>query len=76
MITGKDRNEDKAVVHYYDGTYAEPGKPLCRRGWNREDGFGYSIFRNTYDVDCKVCLRRKAKGLKGIEPKQRKTKWL
>lgn len=43
--------------------------PMCRRGWNRDNGKSYSIFRNNisdYGI-CKVCIRRAAKGLKGVE---------
>jgi hypothetical protein len=76
-LVGQDRNERDAVAHYYDGDFSEPGKPLCARGWNRAGGFGYSIFRNNASGPlCKICLRRAEKNLDGVEPRERKTKWL
>jgi hypothetical protein len=76
-IIGQDRNEDGAVAHIYEGPVQDPGRPLCVRGWNRHGGFGYSIFRNVQTGPlCKICERRAEKGLPGVEPRERKTKWL
>jgi hypothetical protein len=76
MITGQDRNEPRAVYHWYDGNFDDPGNPLCIYGWNR-GGDSYSIFRNNPSgSECKICAKRKAKGLKGVEPKRRETKWI
>lgn len=79
-IVGMGRNpgEEKLVSHLYKGNYWNPGLPMCLRGWNRSDGYRYSIFRgNVSDAGiCKVCLRRAHKGLDGVESRQRKTKWV
>jgi hypothetical protein len=75
--TGQDRNEDKVVAHLYLGTFEDVGNPMCYRGWNRLDGFGFSIFRNLEDIKlCKVCLRRAKQKALPVEPVERKTKWL
>jgi len=76
-ITGQDRNEPNAVAHLYRGSFDDPSNPMCARGWNRENGFGYSIFRNNASGElCKVCEKRAYKKLETISPKKRKTKWL
>ena len=76
-IVGQDRNEPKAVAHLYDGTFTDPGLPMCARGWNRSAGFGYSIFRDNWTGSiCKVCLRRAEKKAPGVQSRPRKTKWL
>lgn len=79
-IEGMDRNDqDKVVSHIYAGkVQGEPDGPLCVRGWNRSDGAGFSIFRgHTSNAGtCKVCLRRKLKGLGPVESRQRKTRWI
>lgn len=76
-VVGQDRNEDYAVAHLYDGDHSDPGQPMCARGWNRDGGFGYSIFRgiNTGGL-CRVCERRARAGLPSVPPRERKTKWL
>ena len=61
--TGVDRNSfskgKKVVAHLYRGPFHKPGAPMCRRGYSREDGCSYSIFRNQPFVPiCKVCMRR------------------
>ena len=61
--TGVDRNSvskgKKVVAHLYRGAFHKPGAPMCRRGYSREDGCSYSIFRNQLFVPiCKVCMRR------------------
>lgn len=76
-VTGEDRNELGCVAHLYRGTFQRVGNPMCRRGWNRLNGFGWSIFRNNLGSGiCKVCLRRALKKLKPTQPVERKTKWL
>lgn len=76
-ITGQDRNEPNWVAHLYRGTFSDPGKPMCARGWNRDGGFGYSIFRNNASGSlCLICLRRAQKGLQPVESKKRRTKWM
>lgn len=77
-ITGLDRNEDYAVAHLYKGDFADPGLPMCIRGWNRSDGDSYSIFRSVVGPRgiCKVCLRRAREGKPPVESRHRKTKWI
>lgn len=43
--------------------------PMCRYGWNRDNGSSYSIWRNIIGSQgiCKICLKRARKGLKGVE---------
>lgn len=59
------------LAHLYKGTFDEPGLPMCRRGWNRDGGQSYSIWRNNVGDRgiCKICERRAQKGLDGVEPK-------
>lgn len=65
-IPGQDRTHknDPRVTHLYKGTFNEPGNPMCKRGWNRDNGTGYSIWRNCVSPGgiCKVCLRRAKEG--------------
>ncbi len=76
-VIGQDRNDPKAVAHLYKGTFSDPGNPMCARGWNREDGQSYSIFRNSRTGElCKICTRRAALDKPAIPPMNRKTKWL
>lgn len=60
------------ISHLYKGTFADPGLPMCRKGWNRDYGQSYSIWRGNMGKHgvCKVCLRRAQKGLNGVEPKE------
>ena len=76
--TGQDRNEPNIVTaHLYKGTFDNVGNPMCAWGWNRESGFGYSIFRNQPFVKiCKICSRRAENKLLPVKPRKRKTKWL
>lgn len=64
---------EEKVAHLYKGDFVDPGLPMCRRGWNRDDGQSYSIWRNQvgYKGICKVCMRRAKKGLEGVQPKER-----
>jgi hypothetical protein len=76
-VSGQDRNEPDAVAHLYRGTFRKFGSPMCRRGWNRLGGHGYSIFRNNLGGGlCKVCLRRARAKLKPMREVDRNTKWL
>lgn len=54
--------------------------PMCRYGWNRNDGEAFSIFRGHRGRRglCKICYKRSELGLPGIEakPGSHKTKWL
>lgn len=77
-VIGQDRNEDAAVAHLYRGTFRRTGSPMCRRGWNRLNGHGYSIFRNNLGAGvCKTCLRRARAQAKPVpDDLERRTKWL
>jgi len=69
-IPGMSRleNGNKKVSHLYKGDFENPGFPMCRRGWNRDDGSGYSIFRNVISGAgvCGFCLNRAKNGLSGV----------
>jgi len=73
-VTGlpRDGNADQKVAHLYKGDFSNPGKPMCAKGWNRDDGTAYSIFRNNVGDKgiCKVCMRRALKGLDGVSGKK------
>lgn len=53
--------------HIYTGDMDNPGWPMCPEGWNRDDGHGYSIWRNNDGEDgvCPVC---RARWLRGLPP--------
>ena len=72
-ITGLGRDyPHPKLAHLYKGTFEDPGNPMCRRGWNRDGGESYSIWRGNAGQNgiCKICLRRAQKGLDGVEPKK------
>jgi hypothetical protein len=76
FVIGQDRCEPKAVAHLYLGEFRDPGNPMCVRGWNRDGGFGYSIFRNSPSgAICLRCLSRAAAGRDSVSARERKTKW-
>lgn len=60
------------ISHLYHGTFADPGLPMCARGWNRENGTSYSIWRGNTGTQgtCSVCLKRARKGLGGVPAKK------
>jgi hypothetical protein len=65
--TGADKRN---VAHLYRGTFGDPGWPMCRRGWNRDDGTAYAIWRNNGGLGiCRICLRRAEQGLPPVPPK-------
>lgn len=67
---GRDIPEPR-VSHLYKGIFEDPGQPMCRRGYNRDDGTSYSIFRGRMGNAgiCVKCLRRAQEGLDGFPPK-------
>lgn len=76
-VTGLDRNDQHLVAHLYTGTFDDVGDPMCARGWNRSDGMGYSIFRNSeQDHICKICLRRAEENRDPVPSVKRKTRWI
>lgn len=69
-ITGLSREYkalERLVAHLYEGDFRSLGNPMCKRGWNRGDG--YSIWRNNVGEKgiCKICLRRARLGLPSVE---------
>jgi hypothetical protein len=77
FIVGQDRNEPGWVAHIYE-VIGDRYVPMCLRGWNRNDGYGISIFRgNSGEAGvCEVCKRRMLEDRPAVESRERKTKWL
>jgi hypothetical protein len=76
-ITGLGRDyPHPKLAHLYEGPFSDPGLPMCARGWNRDDGTSYSIWRNNVGVNgiCKICQRRADKGLAGVQPSTGRSK--
>lgn len=86
-VTGVFRGEngENLVTHLYQGSFSNPGNPMCSRGWNRKwfdvqgniEDWEYSIFRNNISNAgiCKICFNRAVKGLLPIEkPNSKKLK--
>jgi len=73
-ITGqsRDHSDDHKVTHLYKGDYDKPDGPMCKRGWNRDNGTGYSIWRGNISKGglCSICLRRATQG-KDIVPRKK-----
>lgn len=74
-VTGLDRSTrwgghagDHIVSHLFDGTFGDPGKPLCRKAYDMDGG--WSIWRGNVGSKgiCKVCKRRADAGLNGVDP--------
>lgn len=65
--------ENRKVAHLYKGTFNDPGDPMCSRGWNRDDGASYSIWRGQVgEVGiCLVCRRRAKSGLPPVPSRLR-----
>lgn len=76
---GRNEGEDR-ISHLYVEIGPQDYLPMCRNGWNRSDGEGFSIFRGHSGKRglCKTCEKRRAAGLPGVEakPGSHKTKWL
>lgn len=66
-------HEERKVTHLYElgENNMDFRNPMCRRGWNRDDGQSYSIWRGQISDRglCKICVRRAAAGLHGVEPR-------
>lgn len=60
----------RKYAHLYKGDFEEPGWPMCRGGWNREDGAGYSIWRGNAGEDgvCPYCKKRAIEGKQPVAP--------
>lgn len=69
---GRDApDEQTRRAHLYKGTHTDPGYPMCARGWNRDEGTAYSIWRGQIGAHgiCRVCLRRAYEERAPIPPK-------
>jgi hypothetical protein len=66
---GRDHPHPK-LSHLYKGSFADPGLPMCKKGWNRDDGDSYSIWRGNIGANgiCRVCMRRAREGKDGVLP--------
>jgi len=65
------------VAHIYKGTFADPGLPMCARGWNRDPNRrghcqSYSIWRGCEGERgvCRICWRRTKLGKDGVEARK------
>ena len=77
---GRNPGEEKQHSHLYAEVAPGDYMPMCRYGWNRSNGAGFSIFRG-WSGDrglCAICRRRRDAGLPPVEavPGSHKTKWL
>ena len=69
-ILGLDRSygaEFRFVSHIYYGKNDKmfPEKPMCKKGWNRDNGKSFSIWRNNLGKNiCKTCIKNTLKQLK------------
>lgn len=52
--------------HLYRGAFTNIGSPLCKKGWNRDGGDSYSIWRNNIGAKgiCLDCIRNAEKEIK------------
>jgi hypothetical protein len=67
---GRDVPHPK-LSHLYKGSFDDPGWPMCRYGWNRDEGTSYSIWRGNFGDGgvCRICQRRAAAGLDPVPPR-------
>lgn len=61
----------RAHLYTLDGGCMDFDLPMCRHGWNRDDGESYSIWRGNVGSEgiCKICIRRANAGLEGVKSK-------
>lgn len=71
MGLGRDYPHPK-LSHLYKGDFSDPGLPMCRRGWNRDNGQSYSIWRGNVGSHgvCLICLKRARAGKDGVPAKK------
>jgi hypothetical protein len=62
------------IAHIYKGTFDDPGLPMCARGWNRDNGQSYSIWRGNEGSEgvCRICWRRAKAGKDGVPARKPK----
>ena len=79
IVEGMCRNEQHAArSHLYASVDGEL-VPMCGYGWNRSNGFGFSIFRGHQSMrgTCKLCLRNLAAGKPPVKDGwEHETKWI
>ncbi len=84
---GRNPGEQYGKSHLYAVTSSPDSEnqdldylPMCQYGWNRSDGESFSIFRGHRGSQglCKICAKRAAEGLSGVEakPGSHKTRWI
>lgn len=67
----REPNAERLVAHLYRGNFQKPGLPMCPRGWNRDGGTAYSIWRGQSGRGlCEVCVRRAEKKLDPVKAKE------
>ncbi len=70
---GMDRSPDghRKVTHLYTlgESIMDFDLPMCAKGWNRENGEAFSIWRGNISNKgiCKICMKRAKKGLPGVD---------
>ena len=78
-VEGMGRNPGEEYQHSHLYEVLDDGyMPMCGYGWNRSDGYAFSILRGWTGAKgiCKVCSKRAEKNLPGVDPMPHKTKWL
>jgi hypothetical protein len=60
------------LAHLYKGDFSEPGLPMCPKGWNRDNGESYSIWRGNVGRDgvCRTCMKRAEAGRDGFHARE------
>lgn len=68
-LSREDRAEERLRSHLYRGRFDDPGPPMCAKGWNRDGGESYSIWRGQIGTDvCRVCVRRALAKAEPVQP--------
>uniref|UniRef100_A0A6H2A2X7 Uncharacterized protein n=1 Tax=viral metagenome TaxID=1070528 RepID=A0A6H2A2X7_9ZZZZ len=79
-VIGACRNSpDATKTHIYTGpAFNHLVGPLCGYGWNRSDGYSFSILRNNVGGrgTCQTCENRVGAGRGPVPPWPHKTRWL
>lgn len=77
---GRNPGEEYGHSHLYQQDDNGDLTPMCRYGWNRSDGAGFSVFRGHRGSKglCNICHKRSQKGLPPVpaKPGSHKTKWM
>jgi hypothetical protein len=77
---GRNPGEELGRSHLYAELDGGDYLPMCRWGWNRSDGAGFSIFRGHMGARglCAICQRRREEGKQPVDakPGSHKTRWI